>query len=161
MPGSSDLVFPRRLPSPNRCGWRRSIRWRRAGKRAAIATGQLGAGEWSTQEWLRFLQALPEKLAPEKLTELDQAFGLTARGNSEIAHQWLLMSIRNGYAPADSRLVSYLTSIGRRKLVLPLYRALLATPDGRARAEAIYARARPTYHPITVDSIDRLMKRTK
>ena len=95
------------------------------------------------------------------MTELDQTFGLTARGNSEIAHQWLLMSIRNNYKPADVRLESYLTSIGRRKLVLPLYRALLATPEGRERAEAIYAKARPTYHPITVDSIDRLLKETK
>ena len=127
----------------------------------SVATGKLGAGEWSTQEWLRFLQGLPEKLPVEKMTELDQTFGLTARGNSEIAHQWLLMSIRNDYKPADVRLESYLTSIGRRKLVLPLYRALLATPEGRKRADAIYAKARQTYHPITVDSIDRLMKETK
>jgi leukotriene-A4 hydrolase len=127
----------------------------------SVATGKLGAGEWSTQEWLRFLQGLPEKLSVEKLTELDQAFGLTARGNSEIAHQWLLLSIRNDYRSADVRLESYLTSIGRRKLVLPLYRALLATPEGRKRADAIYVKARPTYHPITVDSIDRLMKETK
>ena len=95
------------------------------------------------------------------MTELDNAFGLTARGNSEIAHQWLLLSIRNDYRPADVRVESYLTSIGRRKLVLPLYRALLATPEGRKRADAIYVKARPTYHPITVDSIDRLMKETK
>jgi leukotriene-A4 hydrolase len=127
----------------------------------SVATGKLGAGEWSTQEWLRFLQGLPEKLSVEKMTELDHAFGLTARGNSEIAHQWLLLSIRNDYKPADVRLESYLTSIGRRKLVLPLYRALLATPEGRKRADAIYVKARPTYHPITVDSIDRLMKETK
>jgi leukotriene-A4 hydrolase len=125
------------------------------------AADKLGAGDWSTQEWLHFLQALPEKLPLEKMAELDQPFGLTARGNAEIAHQWLLMSIRNGYTPADVRLESYLTSIGRRKLVLPLYRALIATPAGRVRAELIYARARPTYHPITVDSIDRLMKGQK
>ena len=72
-----------------------------------------------------------------------QAFGLTGRGNAEIAHQWLLIAIRNQYAPADARLKSYLTTIGRRKLVLPLYKALLATPAGRQHAEAIYATARP------------------
>ena len=92
------------------------------------------------------------------MTELDQQFHLTDRGNSEIAHQWLLMAIANHYQPADSRLESYLTTIGRRKLVLPLYRALIATPEGRKRAEAIYAKARVGYHPITADSIDRLMK---
>jgi leukotriene-A4 hydrolase len=121
---------------------------------AAIDT--LGAKVWSTQEWLRFLQRLPEKLPIERMAELDHAFGLTARGNSEVAHQWLLMAIRNQYKQADDRVSSYLTTIGRRKLVLPLYRALIATPEGRARAQAIYAKARPSYHPITVDSIDRL-----
>jgi len=124
----------------------------------SVATGKIGAGDWSTQEWLRFLQDLPERLPHEKMTELDQAFGLTARGNSEIAHQWLLMAIRNHYQPADSRLETYLSTIGRRKLVLPLYRALIATPEGRKRAEAVYAKARQTYHPITADSIDRLFK---
>jgi leukotriene-A4 hydrolase len=54
-----------------------------------------------------------------------------------------------------------LTTIGRRKLVLPLYRALLTTPEGRERALAIYAKARTGYHPITVESIDRLLKESR
>jgi hypothetical protein len=126
-----------------------------------VAGDQLGAGGWSTQEWIRFLQALPQKLPGGRLTELDRKVGLTERGNSEIAHQWLLIAIRNDYAPASERLESYLVTIGRRKLVLPLYKALLATPEGRKRAEAIYAKARPGYHPITVESIERLFKETK
>jgi aminopeptidase N len=123
-----------------------------------IETDKLGAGDWSTQEWLRFLQALPAHVPAQRLTEIDRKFGLTGRGNAEIAHQWLLIAIRNQFAPADARLESYLTTIGRRKLVLPLYKALLASPGGRERALAIYAKARPGYHPITAESIDRLMK---
>jgi aminopeptidase N len=126
-----------------------------------VATANLGAGGWTTQEWIRFLQALPGKIPAHRLIELDQRFGLTARGNSEIAHQWLLIAIRNNYTPADARLESYLTTIGRRKLVLPLYKALLASRPGRQRAGAIYAKARPGYHPITVESIDRLLKEPK
>jgi len=64
----------------------------------------------------------------------------------------------NHYGPANERLRSYLTTIGRRKLVLPLYKAMLATPAGCQHAEAIYATARPGYHPITVESIDRLLR---
>lgn len=123
-----------------------------------IPTDRIDAKDWSTHEWIRFLQAMPEKMPAAKLAELDGRFGLTDRGNSEIAHQWLLIAIRNDYSPALARLKRYLTTIGRRKLVLPLYRALLATPAGRQQAEAIYATARPGYHPITVDSVDRLMK---
>jgi leukotriene-A4 hydrolase len=123
-----------------------------------VATDTLGAKEWSTQEWLRFLQALPERLPVERMAELDKSFGLTARGNAEIAHQWLLICIHNRYKPADPRLESYLTTIGRRKLVLPLYEALIATHEGRERARKIYSQARPNYHPITIASIDRLFK---
>jgi hypothetical protein len=124
----------------------------------SIPTVKLAARDWSTHEWIRFLQALPEKVPVERLAELDKRFGLTDRGNSEIAHQWLLIAIRNNYTPASERLKTYLTTIGRRKLVLPLYKALLATPAGRLQAEAVYATARPGYHPITVESVDRLLK---
>ncbi len=126
-----------------------------------IPTDQIDAKNWTTHEWIRFLQAMPEKLETDRLTALDRRFDLTDRGNSEIAHQWLLIAIRNQYAPANDRLKKYLTTIGRRKLVLPLYRAMLATPAGRQQAEAIYAGARPGYHPITVDSVDRLLKSAK
>ena len=127
----------------------------------SLPTDRIEAKDWSTQEWIRFLQAMPEKVSPERLLELDQRFKLTGRGNSEIAHQWLLIAIRNHYVPATERLKTYLTTIGRRKLVLPLYKAMLATPAGRQHAEAIYATARPGYHPITVESVDRLFKVAK
>jgi leukotriene-A4 hydrolase len=127
----------------------------------SIPTDQLDSKGWSTHEWLRFLQALPDKTPAERLAGLDRRFGLTGRGNSEIAHHWLLIAVRNNYTPANERLKTYLTTIGRRKLVLPLYKALLATPAGRQQAEAIYATARPGYHPITVESVDRLLKSAK
>ncbi len=121
---------------------------------------QLGSGNWSTQEWIRFLQALPERLTADRMTDLDRVFKLTERGNSEIVHQWLLIAIRNDYKPARSRLESYLTTIGRRKLVLPLYKALATTPEGRKRALEIYSKARPGYHSITTQSVDRLLRDT-
>ena len=80
--------------------------------------------------------ALPRRPAAEaaaaKLAELDAAFALTARGNSEIAFSWLRIAIRNDYAPAYAQLESYLTTIGRRKLIKPLYEDLMKTPAGAA-----------------------------
>ena len=119
---------------------------------------RIAVGDWTTQEWLRFLRALPENLAVGRMAELDAAFGLTRRENAEIAAEWLEKAIHNGYAPADARLESFLTSIGRRKFLMPLYRELARTPEGAARARAIYAKARPTYHPIAAESVDRLLK---
>ena len=123
-----------------------------------IGNENLGAGSWSTQEWVRFLRTIQGKLPLERLALLDRQFRLTDSGNAEIAHEWLLLALKNEYTPADARLESYLTTIGRNKLVLPLYRALVATPAGRLRAQAIYAKARPFYHPLTVESVDKIMK---
>jgi aminopeptidase N len=126
-----------------------------SGKTAASAIAARG---WTTQEWLHFLQNLPADLGAQKLSELDRAFNLTKSGNSEIAFQWLLMSIKNNYTQAFPRLEEFLTSIGRRKFVRPLFLELIKTPNGRQRAETIYKKARPGYHPITQASIDEILK---
>jgi hypothetical protein len=53
----------------------------------------------------------------------------------------------------------YMMRIGRRKLILPLYRDLAATPEGLVLARRIYAAARPAYHPLTQGSIDDVLKK--
>lgn len=119
---------------------------------------KIQAASWTTHEWLHFLKYLPTDLSKEKMSELDQAFRLTSSGNSEIEDQWLLMAIRNRYEAAYPRLEEYLTTIGRRKLIKPLYDELVKTPEGKERARAIYKKARSSYHPISVDTIDKIVK---
>jgi hypothetical protein len=92
------------------------------------------------------------------MVELDKAFHLTRSGNSEIAFQWLVMSIQNHYEPANARLEEFLMTVGRRKFIRPLYQELAKTPEGKEKAMAIYRRARATYHPIAVTSIDDVLK---
>jgi aminopeptidase N len=112
---------------------------------------------WTTQEWIHFLRALVPPLERERMVELDSAFHFTSSGNSEITNQWLLMAIVSGYEPADPKLEEFLTSMGRRKFLKPLYEALVKTPEGKARALAIYRKARPTYHPIAVTMVDKIV----
>jgi leukotriene-A4 hydrolase len=118
---------------------------------------RLETGDWSTQEWLRFLQSLPDPLPADRMAELDRACHLTRQGNSEIACQWLTLAVRNRYAPADPRLETFLTTIGRRKFLMPLYTELLKTPEGAARARAIFATAASFYHPIAASSVAKLL----
>ncbi len=66
--------------------------------------------------------------------------------------------MRHGYEPAYPRLEEFLTSQGRRKFLKPLYEELVKTAAGRERARRIYAKARPTYHPISAATIDALLK---
>jgi leukotriene A-4 hydrolase/aminopeptidase len=123
-----------------------------------VTAAKLNTRRWTTQEWLHFLRYLPATLERARMEELDRAFRLTQSGNAEIAHQWLLMAIGNRYEAAYERLEEYLIAIGRRKLIRPLYEALVKTPEGRARAVAIYRKARAGYHPIAVDVIDKIVK---
>ncbi len=122
------------------------------------AVDAIDTDEWTTQQWLYFLNNLPEDIGVERMAALDQAFGLTQIGNNEIAHSWLKLAIQNDYQPAFARLQQYLISIGRRKLIVPLYEILMRSESGSAMAKAIYAKARPGYHPLAQSTIDEMVK---
>jgi leukotriene-A4 hydrolase len=115
--------------------------------------------EWSSQEWEHFLRGLPPTLSATDLARLDAAFRFTTSGNAELLAAWFPLALRAGYAPADAALENFLRHVGRRKFLVPLYRALLATPGGRARAQEIYQLARPNYHSVATSTLDELMGR--
>jgi aminopeptidase N len=122
---------------------------------AALETLAVVSESWSTHEWVHFIDALPRTLDVSTLSDLDRRFGLSER-NAEIAHVWFRLAIAGGYAGAYPALERYLSTIGRRKLIVPLYRELSATPAGRAFAERVYASARPGYHPLARHTIDQM-----
>lgn len=92
------------------------------------------------------------------MADLDANFKLTSSGNSEILVAWLRKAIANRYEPAFPALDRFLTSQGRRKYLSPLYTDLARTDWGRAMAADIYRRARPTYHSVSVGTIDAILK---
>jgi leukotriene A-4 hydrolase/aminopeptidase len=116
----------------------------------SIQANEIDSEKWVVHQWLYFLNNMPEKLSQEQLVDLDKAFSLTSSKNNEIAHSWLLISVNNWYQPAFTRLHDYLTSIGRNKLVKPLYKALSQTPEGKVMAQKAFAEAKAGYHPLTV-----------
>jgi len=118
---------------------------------------QLATSGWSTFEWLHFLRHLPSGLALERMGDLDEAFQFTASGNAEVAAAWFEVCINNGYRKPYESMDRFLTSVGRRKFLLPLYTALARTESGRQEALVIYAKARPNYHSVSVRTIDELL----
>lgn len=115
-----------------------------------LAAEQVDTANWTVHEWLYFLNNMPDSLTLEQMQQLDTAFALTASKNNEIAHSWLLMSVKNWYEPALPRLHEYLTTIGRNKLVKPLYRELAKTVKGKALGKKAFDQAKDGYHPLTV-----------
>ena len=112
---------------------------------------------WSTQEWVHFIDSLPRKLDAERLASLDRRLKLTDSPNAEIAHVWFRLAIANRYTAAFPAMERYMIRIGRRKLIVPLYRDLALTSDGKAQARGIYAKARDGYHPVAQSTVDTLL----
>ena len=113
--------------------------------------------EWSSHEWVHLLHGLPPTLSAAQLATVDAAFQFTSSGNAEILAAWFPHTIRASYATADEAVKKFLRHVGRRKFVVPLYQALLATPGGLARARAVYAEARSNYHSVTTGTVDALL----
>ncbi len=121
-----------------------------------LAPKKLGM-DWIAQQWLYFLNNMPATLPAAQLADLDKAFEFSKSPNAEIAHSWFKLVIANDYQPAFPRLEEYLKTVGRRKLIAPLYEALMKTPSGAAVAKRVYAKARPGYHPETVKAISAIV----
>jgi hypothetical protein len=114
--------------------------------------------DWVTAEWLDFLGSLPKAMTPAQMKALDDAFGFTKAGNAEVLAAWLQHAVRNDYEAAYPALEDFLTRMGRRKFLRPLYQALYDNPKTRERGAALYKRARPGYHPIATATIDGIYK---
>jgi leukotriene-A4 hydrolase len=116
----------------------------------------LAVKEWSTHEWLHFLLALPDSLPTAKMTDLDKTFSLTNSHNSEIQEVWYKLSINQGYAKGIMPSIrSFLVNVGRRKFLTPLYTTMI-DKGMKADAQSIYKEARPNYHSVAYNTLDKL-----
>jgi len=123
-----------------------------------ITLDQLGTQRWTVHEWLHFLNNLPTDMSADDMMTMDATFKLTESTNNEIAHAWLLLSLKAGYDVVLPRLENYLITIGRRKLIVPLYKQLMETEQGAEFAKRVYQVARPGYHPLAQATLDEVVK---
>ncbi len=119
---------------------------------------RLQTSDWVAQEWIHFLSGIRQDLSAERMKDLDTAFGFTKSGNSEIAVLWFLLAINNQYTAAYPQMETFLSNVGRRKFIIPLYKALMQTESGKQLALAIYQKARNNYHPVATGSVDELLQ---
>lgn len=122
-----------------------------------LAANKIPARGWVTSEWLRFINALPEKPTVEQMKALDKAWKLTGTGNGEVAFRWYVATVRAGYTEARPQIAAFIERIGRRKLILPIYDALAKTDDGKQFALGIYEKAKDGYHPLTRGSVEKVL----
>ena len=131
--------------------------WLKGGSIDALAKTASG---WSAQEWIHFVDSLPRKMESSQLVALDRRFKLTESRNTEIAHVWYRLAIANRYTAAYPAMERYMIGIGRRKLIVPLYRDLTSYPEGLTLANKVFAEARDGYHPLTQTTVADILKKT-
>jgi leukotriene A-4 hydrolase/aminopeptidase len=114
--------------------------------------------DYTTQEWLHFILAMPDTLTDKQMKDLDATFGFTKSGNREIQAAWYKLAINQGYAKEIMPSIEkFLIEVGRRKFLTPLYTAMMN--KGMAEdAKRIYAKARPNYHSVAYNTMDKLVK---
>ena len=122
----------------------------------SIKAEKLITKNWSTHEWIRFIRKLPATLPMNKMIELDNAFSFTQSKNAEIQFAWFMQAIQHDYAKADDAIISFLSSIGRRKFVLPLYKALFSNSRTAQLAKDTYVKLKTGYHSVTQQSVDEV-----
>ncbi len=148
--------IPENYPRPESSLFDKVDSVRLAWQSGEVSAQELSVTDWSTHEWLHFLRGL-EDLSKDKMTELDAAFDFTNSGNSEIAAQWFELAIQNDYDVAYPKMEEFLIRVGRRKFLKPLYAELAKNPEDLEWAKKVYAKARPNYHSVSTETIDKLL----
>ena len=121
----------------------------------------LNTTSWTVHHWLYFLNNLPRDISLSTMAQLDKRFNLTNSTNTEVAHAWYVLALNVDYQPIMPALEQYLMNIGRRKLIVPLYKQLFNSEQSRAWAKAIYFRAKPGYHQLAQGTIEALLDTDK
>jgi leukotriene-A4 hydrolase len=127
----------------------------------AAAAGSVPSAEltrpWGPTEWELFLQSLPRPFAD--CAQLDAAFALTASRNYEVLVAWLELALASRYDAVLPRVDEVLAAVGRMKYLRPLYGALIERGgETRARAAALFARLKGSYHPIAQQVVESLLR---
>ncbi len=154
-------MLPADAPKPTSDAFKMVDKAKSAWLKSDIKLSDINTGQWTVHEWLYFINNLPKNISMQQLKSLDAAYNLTQSSNNEIAHAWLLLNIKRDNSAIKKRLESYMIEIGRRKLIVPLYKALLDKKRNHRFVKSVYLKARPGYHPLAQGTVDGLFKKAK
>ncbi len=151
-----DTGIPKDAPIPDSPRFDTIDKERSAFLAGTLTADKLDAKGWNTQEWMYFLDRLPDAPPLDKVQALDAAWHLTGTPNAEIGMRWYVHAIAAGDKAVWPAAAEHMTRIGRLYLTMPVYAALSKTPDGLAFAEQVYAKAKDGYHPLTQQAVEAL-----
>lgn len=121
--------------------------------------GKLKRKKYTTQEWQAFIRALPEKLDTLQMVAIDDALQFKSCGNSEIMAEWYVLGIQNGYKGIRNDMSKFLSIVGRRKYLEPIYETLKSSkdPSDLVWAKQVFHKAENNYHYVSRTTIKEIL----
>jgi hypothetical protein len=118
---------------------------------------QLTRDNYIAQEWQVFIRKLPKKINPNFMQKLDQNLHFNTWRNSEVATEWYVLAINSGYDAIRPNIKKFLTKVGRRKYLMPIYTALSKNKADLMWAKSVFDTAKDNYHFVSKSSIESLL----
>jgi len=112
----------------------------------------------STNEKQHFIDYLPADLTVDEMTAIDKECNFTYGGNFVVRRQWFIQTIKHQYKTAYPAIEQFLTTYSRTGSLIPIYKEMIKTSEGIARAKQIVAKAKAGYHATTVEAIQNILK---
>ncbi len=113
--------------------------------------------DFLTQEWQVFIRALPAQIDTSLLIKIDQQLEFKSCGNSEIMTEWYVLAIKNNYKGVREDMYKFLTKVGRRKYIEPIYNALVQKEEDREWAIKTFEVAKSNYHYVSSNTIASIL----
>jgi aminopeptidase N len=123
-------------------------------RRSARAGDAVDGAEWTTTEKLVYLAEVSDTVDAHAVAGW---LGIDASSNAELQSAWLALGVRSGSEELGPHITTFLDTVGRTKLLTPVYRALVAQPDLQDFARARYAANRRRLHGSTRGAIEGLL----
>lgn len=114
----------------------------------------------TTQEWQVFIRELPEDISPERMALVDKHLNFKGCGNSEIMAEWYVLGIHSGYKAIRPDMERFLTKVGRRKYLEPIYESLAQSShtDDRKWAKSVFNKVKGNYHSVSRNTIEAILQ---
>ena len=114
---------------------------------------------FTTQEWQTFIRRLPSDIRPERLKLLDSKLNFKGCGNAEIMSEWYVLGINSNYKGIRSEMSKFLSKVGRRKYLEPIYETLAQSKDSSdlVWARSVFEKAKNNYHFVSKATIEEII----
>jgi hypothetical protein len=134
--------------------------YRKKGKRyRKMIVTKIERKDYIVQEWQTFIRALNPEIGKRKMKELDQFLGFSTCGNAEIMNEWFVLAIKNDYTEIRPEIAAFLSKIGRRKYLVPIYEALAEKPENLIWAKELFKNVGANYHAVSRNTVQDILRK--